>query len=75
MNDPGIQRVLADASRATRVRDRAALYSRAQDLLAQFMPAVPVAHGKPIVVARRDVSGFTPSGVDNEDFTTVSAGR
>lgn len=75
MNDANAQRVLADASRATRVRDRAALYSRAQDMLAQFMPAVPVAHGRPIVVARRDVSGFAPSGVDNEDFTTISASR
>jgi peptide/nickel transport system substrate-binding protein len=56
---------LADAARETRIPQRAALCSRAQELLAAGMPAVPIAHGRPIVVSRRGVTGYQPSPVDN----------
>ncbi len=74
-NDAEVQRILADAARETRIPQRTALYARAQELLAVGMPAVPVAHGRPIVVSRRNVTGYRPSPVDNEDFRAVTLGR
>jgi peptide/nickel transport system substrate-binding protein len=69
-----VQVLLREAAQRTNPELRARLYRRAQELLANDVPAVPVAHGRPIVVARRTVAGYAPSGVDNEDFriTTVS---
>ena len=72
-NDAEVQRILADAARETRVPQRTALYARAQELLAVGMPAVPIAHGRPIVVSRRTVTGYRPSPVDNEDFRAVTS--
>jgi peptide/nickel transport system substrate-binding protein len=70
-----VQVLLKDAARRTNLESRSRLYRRAQEILASEMPAVPIAHGRPIVIARRTVSGYAPSGVDNEDFRAVMIGR
>jgi peptide/nickel transport system substrate-binding protein len=74
-NDAEVQRILAEGARETRIPQRATLYARAQELLAVGMPAVPIAHGRPIVVSRRTVAGYRPSPVDNEDFRAVTLSR
>jgi peptide/nickel transport system substrate-binding protein len=63
-NDPEVQAVLAEAAEKVDIEERAPLYRKAQEMLHEGIPAVPVAHSEPSVLVRDNLKGFVPSGSD-----------
>jgi peptide/nickel transport system substrate-binding protein len=67
-----LHNMLAQAERETDEDARTGLYEDANRMIMEFLPAVPYAHTKPALAFQANVSGYTPSPVTLEPFSTVS---
>ena len=64
-----------DAARSeTDLQKRIGDYQAANKLIMDFLPGVPYVHTQPSLAFAKNVHGFVPSPVGNEDFSKVSVG-
>jgi hypothetical protein len=66
-----LHNLLAQAERETDEEARTGLYEDANRMIMEFLPAVPYAHTKPALAFNANVTGYTPSPVSLEPFSTV----
>ena len=74
-NDSPVQGDLDNAEKETDADKRTALYQDANRMIMEFLPGVPYAHTKPALAFDAGVTGYTPSPVSLEPFSTVSLGE
>ena len=76
---PELDAALAEGARATGLSRRARAYYRAQEILARDLPAVPLAEGIHVTIARRGVTGLPwvegRGLVPNQELSLVRIGR
>lgn len=70
--DPAIYAILNKALRETNYAKRVKEYQQANDLIMKFLPGVPYVHTSPAIAFRKGVTGYVPSPVDLQYFSTVS---
>ncbi len=58
-SNPEMDELLEKASTVTDVNERTKLYEKAQDILAEDVPIIPLVQGKLFVVAKKDISGIS----------------
>jgi peptide/nickel transport system substrate-binding protein len=56
---------------ATRTQDYVALNKQ---IMAEYLPAVPISHSPPAIVVAKNISGLVPSPLTDEKFASVSKG-
>jgi peptide/nickel transport system substrate-binding protein len=66
--------MLDDAEIESERQARIDLYKQANQLIMDFLPAIPYAHTKPALAFQQDIEGFVPSPTTNELFSTVTIG-
>jgi peptide/nickel transport system substrate-binding protein len=71
-DNPEIHQALADAETETDLERREELYREANRLIMDFLPGVPYVHTKPALAFQANVTGYQPSPVSLEPFSTVS---
>ena len=69
---PEIFDALAQADAEPDPANRIELYQEANQLISEFIPAVPISHSPPALVVAENVEGLQPSPLTAEDFSTVS---
>ncbi len=69
--DPEVHGLLVMAQESDSREEREVLYARAQDLIAQEAPWVPIAHSKIAVAARADIGGVTINQQSHIYYRTV----
>jgi peptide/nickel transport system substrate-binding protein len=67
--------LLDEAEAETDPAQRTALYQDANRMIMEFLPGVPYAHTSPALTFTANVTGYTPSPVSLESFSTVSLGE
>ncbi len=67
--------LLDNAEKETDVAKRTTLYEDANRKIMDFLPGVPYANTKPALAFDAGVTGYTPSPVSLEPFSTVSLGE
>jgi peptide/nickel transport system substrate-binding protein len=72
--NPELFKLLDDAEIESERQARIDMYKRANELIMDFLPAIPYAHTKPALAFHQDVEGFVPSPTTNELFSTVTVG-
>jgi peptide/nickel transport system substrate-binding protein len=70
-NNPELFDLLDRAEVETDEDARIALYQEANQVIADFLPGVPYAHSRPALAFRANISGYVPSPVSLEQFSTV----
>ena len=70
--DPKIYSLLNQALVQGNAAKRTALYQQANDEIMKFLPGVPYAHSSPAIAFKKGVSGYVPSPVDIQYFSSVS---
>jgi peptide/nickel transport system substrate-binding protein len=70
--DPKIYDLLNKALVEPNSAKRISLYQQANDEIMRFLPGVPYAHSSPAIAFRKGVSGYVPSPVDIQYFSSVS---
>ena len=70
--DPKIYSLLNKALGETNYAKRVALYQQANNEIMTFLPGVPYAHSSPAIAFKKGVSGYVPSPVDIQYFSSVS---
>jgi peptide/nickel transport system substrate-binding protein len=70
-DNPALFKLLNDALKEPNATKRKALYVKANNLIMNFLPGVPYAHTKPALAFQSNVSGYIPSPVTLEPFSTV----
>jgi len=70
--DPKIYSLLNRALVQGDAAKRTALYQQANDEIMKFLPGVPYAHSSPAIAFKKGVSGYVPSPVDIQYFSSVS---
>jgi peptide/nickel transport system substrate-binding protein len=74
-DDPALFKELADADATPDPAAHSAAYEQAnRDIMAKYLPAVPISSGPPAIVVRSNISGLVPSPLTDERFNTVSKG-
>jgi peptide/nickel transport system substrate-binding protein len=74
-NDPALFSELAAADATPDPAAHAAAYEQAnRDIMAKYLPAVPLSSSPPAIVVRSNISGLVPSPLTDERFNTVSKG-
>ncbi|TFV54131.1 ABC transporter substrate-binding protein [Geodermatophilus sp. DF01-2] len=68
---PEIFQALAQADAEPDPAARIELYQAANQLIKEFLPAVPISHSPPALVVAENVQGLEPSPLTAEDFSTV----
>ena len=73
--DPAMYAELAKADAVPDPAGHAAAYQQAnRDIMAKFLPAVPILTTGPAIVVKENVQGVIPSPLTDERFVTVSKG-
>ncbi len=67
--------LLDEAETETDEAARTSLYQDANRMIMEFLPGVPYAHTSPALAFTAGVTGYTPSPVSLEPFSTVSLGE
>ncbi|HSK14800.1 MAG TPA: ABC transporter substrate-binding protein [Gaiellaceae bacterium] len=70
-NNPELFDLLDRAEVETDEEARIGLYQEANQVIADFLPGVPYAHSRPALAFRANISGYVPSPVSLEQFSTV----
>jgi peptide/nickel transport system substrate-binding protein len=70
--DKTIQDELAQAVSLSDQAQRETIYKKANADIMTALPAIPYVHTKPNIAFKAGVTGYVPSPVNNEDFSTVS---
>ena len=70
-NNPELFDLLDRAEVETDEDARIGLYQEANQVIADFLPGVPYAHSRPALAFRANISGYVPSPVSLEQFSTV----
>jgi peptide/nickel transport system substrate-binding protein len=70
--DPALYALLNKALGETNLTKRVAEYQQANEMIMKFLPGVPYAHSSPALAFKKGVTGYVPSPVDIQYFTTVS---
>ena len=70
--DPKIYSLLNQALVQGNAAKRTALYQQANDEIMKFLPGVPYAHSSPAIAFKKGVTGYVPSPVDIQYFSSVS---
>jgi peptide/nickel transport system substrate-binding protein len=73
-NNKAIFDILTKARDEPVLAKRVALYQAANRMLMQFLPGVPYVHTSPALAFTKNVSGYVPSPVDIQLFSSVSVG-
>jgi len=73
-NNPAIFNILTKARDETSLAKRTALYKQANNMIMNFLPGVPYAHTSPALAFQKNVTGYVPSPVDIQFFSSVSVG-
>jgi peptide/nickel transport system substrate-binding protein len=73
-DNPDIHNCLDEAEQETDADTRVGLYEECNRLIMDFLPGVPYVHTKPALAFAANVSGFVPSPVTLEQFSTVTVG-
>ena len=63
--------LLDEAEAETDEDTRIGLYQEANQMIADFVPGVPYAHSRPALAFRANITGYHPSPVSLEQFSTV----
>ncbi|HEX7145214.1 MAG TPA: ABC transporter substrate-binding protein [Gaiellaceae bacterium] len=71
-NNPELFDLLNRAETETDQAARIGLYEDANRMIMEFLPGVPYAHTEPALAFTANVTGYTPSPVSLEPFSTVS---
>ena len=71
-DNPEIHGCLDDAEEESDLDVRTGLYEECNRLIMDFLPAIPYAHTKPALAFQSNVSGYVPSPVTLEQFSTVT---
>jgi peptide/nickel transport system substrate-binding protein len=71
-NNPAIFNLLTKARDESNLAKRIALYKQANNLIMNFLPGVPYVHTSPALAFTKNVSGYVPSPVDIQFFSSVS---
>jgi peptide/nickel transport system substrate-binding protein len=69
-----IFRLLKRARSTTNQSRRISLYKKANQVIMNYLPAVPYAHTSPALAFQKRVKGYRPSPVSIEPFSTVTIG-
>ena len=64
--------ILTKARDESNLAKRIALYKQANNLIMNFLPGVPYVHTSPALAFAKNVSGYVPSPVDIQFFSSVS---
>jgi len=70
--DAAIQDELARALSLSDQAERDTIYKKANADIMTALPGIPYVHTKPNIAFKAGVTGYVPSPVNNEDFSTVS---
>jgi peptide/nickel transport system substrate-binding protein len=70
-NNPELFDLLDRAEVETDEDARIALYQDANRMIADFIPGVPYAHSRPALAFKANITGYVPSPVSLEQFSTV----
>lgn len=74
-NNPALFNELAKADATVDPAAKNAAYVKAnQDIMAKYLPAIPLLHSPPAIVVDKNVTGLQPSPLNNEHFAAVSKG-
>ncbi len=73
-NNKAIFNILTKARDEPNLEKRIGLYQQAQRMLMQFLPGVPYVHTSPALAFQKNVTGYVPSPVDIQLFSSVSIG-
>ena len=74
-DDPALFDELTKADGTPDPAAHAAAYQQVnRDIMAKFLPAVPLSSGPPAIVVRSNITGLVPSPLTDERFNTVSKG-
>ncbi len=75
-NDPAMYAELAKADSIPDPAGHAAAYQQAnRDIMAKYLPAVPILTTGPAIVVKNNITGLIPSPLTDERFVTVSKGE
>jgi peptide/nickel transport system substrate-binding protein len=66
-----LHKVLVEAQQETDQDKRAALYEKAQEIIKKDAPWIPLVHTTPLMAARADLKGYTPSPTGTEPYASV----
>ncbi|MFT8319083.1 MAG: ABC transporter substrate-binding protein [Sporolactobacillus sp.] len=67
-----LHKILINAQTETNDAKRVALYDKAQVILHSDAPWVPLVYGKPVLVGKSTITGYTPSPTGTEPLDTVN---
>ena len=70
-NNPELFQALEDARQVTSIEDQTALYEEINEDIAQFLPAVPLAHPAPSLAFSERVESYPASPVNDEVFNKI----
>jgi peptide/nickel transport system substrate-binding protein len=74
-DDPALFQALSAADSTVDPAAHAAAYEQVnKDIMAKFLPAIPVSHSPPAIVVGENIKGLVPSPLTDERFNTVSKG-
>lgn len=73
--NPEADKLLLQAQTTIDEAERERLYMKAQEILTQDAPWVPIAYAKPPLGFQKEVSGYQASPTGGEAFNTVSLGK
>ncbi|MFB5763333.1 ABC transporter substrate-binding protein [Paenibacillus medicaginis] len=66
-----LHKVLVGAQQETDQDKRAALYEQAQEIIKKDAPWIPLVHTTPLMAARADLKGYTPSPTGTEPYASI----
>lgn len=72
--NPELFALLNQARTASEPSEREALYKQADELIFEEALRIPIVHSQPLLAKRASVTGWTPSPLGSEAFTTVEKG-
>jgi peptide/nickel transport system substrate-binding protein len=74
-NDPSLFNAIAAADAKTNPDEKKAAYQQVnRDIMAKYLPAVPVSHSPPAIATSSKVKGLITSPLTNESYSTVTVG-
>ncbi|MFM9276463.1 ABC transporter substrate-binding protein [Paenibacillus jiagnxiensis] len=66
-----LHKVLVEAQQETDQDKRAALYEKSQEIIKKDAPWIPLVHTTPLMAARADLKGYTPSPTGTEPYANI----
>ncbi|WP_370872553.1 ABC transporter substrate-binding protein [Paenibacillus zeirhizosphaerae] len=66
-----LHKVLVEAQQETDQAKRTALYEKAQEIIKKDAPWIPLVHTTPLMAARSDLKGYTPSPTGTEPYSGI----